>query len=275
MDQQTRRSSRAASEGAAPSIVLQLLGGFSLNWHGTPVSLTGPGERLVAFVALGRTRRTVLMRALFPDSDEVHVMGRFRTTLWRVGTSCPRLLIADGAFVRLGERIELDVETLTSWAARVQDGVVGDPGFLRADNWDLMCEADDDWTNAERERLHELRFHALLDAAELLRHRGQLGAAMQTALSCVAEDPLRESAQRAAIAVHLAEGDVDAAYHRYRSFAALLRRELGVTPSRALMGLLEGSGVVLGARRPVLTSANLDARTASLTSGSKRATAPA
>ena len=247
MNQQTREEVRPVLADGDRSIVLHLLGGFSLNWHGSPATLTGPGRLLVALVALGRTRRTALTRALFPDSDDLHGMGRFRTTLWRVGTSCPGLLIADGPYVRLGERVDLDVETLTSWAASVRDGFVGDCEFLRADTWDLLSEIDDDWVNGERERLRELRFHALIDAADLLRGRGRLGAAMQAALSCVAEEPLRESGQRAAIAVHLAEGDVAAAHRRYRAFAALLRRELGVAPSSALVGLLEASGVPLGA----------------------------
>jgi DNA-binding SARP family transcriptional activator len=229
------------------TIALQLLGGFALRRHGTPVTLNGPGQQLVAFVALGRTRRTGLTRALFPDSDDVHAMGRFRTTLWRVGTACPGLLVVSGPCVSLGEEVELDVARLTSWAVHVTDGFVGDVRFMTPDNWDLLPDVDEDWVSGERERLRELRFHALIEAADLLRSRGRLGAAMQACLGCVAEEPLRESGQRAAIAVHLAEGDVEAAYRRYRRFAELLRRELGVRPSGALVGLLEASGLRLDA----------------------------
>jgi DNA-binding SARP family transcriptional activator len=54
----------------------------------------------------------------------------------------------------------------------------------------------------------------------------------------VAEEPLRESAQRALVAAHLVAGDAAAARTAYADFADLLRTTLGVAPSRRINELV-------------------------------------
>ena len=55
-------------------------------------------------------------------------------------------------------------------------------------------------------------------------------------------DPLRESAQRALIAVHLAEGNVVEAHRVFTRYRRLILDELGVEPAIALQAPVDGMG---------------------------------
>ena len=94
----------------------------------------------------------------------------------------------------------------------------------------------------ERERLRHQRLHALESLAARLRRQGRHGAAVDAALAAVAAEPLRETAQRALVAAHLAEGNVIEAIRGYRRFAALLHDELGLRPSAQLDALFADVG---------------------------------
>jgi hypothetical protein len=96
----------------------------------------------------------------------------------------------------------------------------------------------DDWVVFERERLHQLRLHALERTAELMLQRGNLDLALQVALEAVRGEPLRETSNAALISVYLAEGNISDALQQYDVFTALLDRELGLPPSQRITGLL-------------------------------------
>jgi DNA-binding SARP family transcriptional activator len=59
-------------------------------------------------------------------------------------------------------------------------------------------------------------------------------------LAAVGREPLRESAHRALIQAHLAEGNAGEAVRRYRRYAEIADRELGVEPSPMMRALLNG-----------------------------------
>jgi DNA-binding SARP family transcriptional activator len=67
--------------------------------------------------------------------------------------------------------------------------------------------------------------------AARLAAEGLFGMALEAALAALRSDPLRESAHRAVIRIHLAEGNLAEAAQAYRQCRALLARELGVEPS--------------------------------------------
>ena len=96
---------------------------------------------------------------------------------------------------------------------------------------DLLPDWSDEWLTAERERLRQLRLHVLETVAARLAAEGLFGMAMEAALAALRSDPLRESAHRAVIRIHLAEGNLAEAVHAYRQCQSLLARELGVAPS--------------------------------------------
>jgi DNA-binding SARP family transcriptional activator len=74
-------------------------------------------------------------------------------------------------------------------------------------------------------------------ASQLLR-QGRHSAALDAALHAVAVDPLRESAHRVAVEVHLAEGNVPEAQHQYQACRQLLLGELGLNPTTEFADLV-------------------------------------
>jgi DNA-binding SARP family transcriptional activator len=103
---------------------------------------------------------------------------------------------------------------------------------------ELLPDWYDEWVLFERERLRELRLHALEALATRLSAAHRWGAAMDAALAAVAADPLRESAHRAVIETHLAEGNCCEAIRHYVLFRNLLRRRIGIEPSVEIGQLL-------------------------------------
>jgi DNA-binding SARP family transcriptional activator len=70
---------------------------------------------------------------------------------------------------------------------------------------------DDEWVVADRERFRMLRLEALERGAERLIERTEYGRAMEAALAATLSDPLRESARRLVVRVHLGEGNLASA----------------------------------------------------------------
>ncbi|MFM9633311.1 bacterial transcriptional activator domain-containing protein [Streptomyces galilaeus] len=59
-------------------------------------------------------------------------------------------------------------------------------------------------------------------------------------LAAAAIDPIRETAHRIIIEIHLSEGNVASAVRCYQHYEAYLQQELGVSPSPHMTDLLEG-----------------------------------
>ncbi|MEU4496969.1 bacterial transcriptional activator domain-containing protein [Streptomyces sp. NPDC023998] len=102
----------------------------------------------------------------------------------------------------------------------------------------LLPGWSEDWLIMERERWDHLRVYAL----ESLAHRCQMAQdylhALQMALAVIAIDPIRETAHRIVIEVHLAEGNVASALKRYHDYCDFLRQELNVAPSPQMTRLV-------------------------------------
>jgi DNA-binding SARP family transcriptional activator len=62
----------------------------------------------------------------------------------------------------------------------------------------------------------------------------------------IADDPLRESARRTLIRVHLAQGNIHDALSQYATYRDILRDDLGLDPSPQMAALIEGLGVGAG-----------------------------
>jgi DNA-binding SARP family transcriptional activator len=137
--------------------------------------------------------------------------------------------------VRISQRVTVDAHDLVETARRV---LAGDPdagraGFgLLVDAGELLPGWEDEWVYGERERLRQLRLHALEALAYQMSERREFGLAVEAALAAVRAEPLRETAQRALIRVHLREGNLVEARRQYDECARLFAREIGVTPTR-------------------------------------------
>ena len=201
-------------------------------------------QRLVARLCLaGRPARSAIAGELWPDVPEEHAQGSLRSALWRLQKAVPGLVDASGSALRLASGVRVDVAELSAWARRVQDPASRPEEIAAIDpasRAELLPGWYDDWVLLERERLRQLRMHGLERAALRLAAAGRYGEALQAAYAAVRAEPLRESAHRAVVRVHLSEGNPTEALRAFELFRGLLADELGVAPTAALTGLVQG-----------------------------------
>lgn len=225
---------------------LSLLGGWQLVQEGVTLHLPASGQRLLAFLCLhGRSSRSRLAGTLWPESSERHAYGSLRSALWRIHKSGAGLLVADGDQLVLDASVDVDVRDLLRDIRGLLDGVApprepGVPRYLL--EGELLPGWYDDWVLFERERLRQLRLHALEALALSLAGEGRFAAAVEAGLAAVRTEPLRESAHRVVVRVHLAEGNVTEAFRQYEACRRLFAAELGLEPSALLTGLLPTPG---------------------------------
>ncbi len=223
---------------------LQLLEEFALERHGATRSVPVGGQRVLAFLALsGPTHRCVVAGTLWPEVAETHALASLRTSIWRMNRSLPGVILTEGMRLSLPAAVSVDSRDQESFVTRLLREHVQDEAWILAGidhlwGGELLPGWYDDWVIFERERLIQLRLHALEHAAGVLTRSGHLDSALQLALEAVRTEPLRETANAVLIDVYLAEGNVSDAVHRYDTFRDLLRRELDLDPSPALARLL-------------------------------------
>jgi DNA-binding SARP family transcriptional activator len=238
-----------------PAARVRLLDGFELELPGRAGPTAGDDlpravQRLVAHLCLARrTTRTAAAGRLWPDVPEDHAHGSLRSALWRLNRVAPGLVAASGGALRLAADVRVDVRDLTDWARRATAPPTG-PGDVAVPDaallGDLLPGWYDDWVLLERERLRQLRMQALEAVAARLASLGRHGEALETAHAAIRAEPLRESAHRTVVGVHLAEGNVVEAVRAFEFFRTMLEEELGVPPSERMTRLVQH---VLGSRR--------------------------
>jgi DNA-binding SARP family transcriptional activator len=199
---------------------------------------------LLAFVALrrGRVERPYAAGALWPFGDDMRAAGNLRSALWRLRRAGVDVIDADKWSLALAPGTVVDVHQLVGWATRLIDGNARPEDLtlrhLPDDPCHLLSGWYDEWVILERERVRQRVLHGLEALAHLLTEQARYAEAVEAAMRAVADEPLRESAQRALLSVYLAQGNMVEAQGAYTSFARLLRRELGVEPSRLISDLL-------------------------------------
>ena len=103
----------------------------------------------------------------------------------------------------------------------------------------------------ERERVRQIRLHALEALSRQRKHAGRFADAIDLALAAIAIEPLQESAHLALIEAHVAEGNLAGAVRQYNEYSELLDRELGLSPTFDVSG---PAVVSQGADAPELNS---------------------
>ena len=216
-------------------IAVRVLGGFEL-WRGAElVALPLFAQRLVAFLAV-RERpqfRTAVACSLWLDTTEARASANLRTALWKIRQIDGALIQINGNYLSLSDAADTDLATLLAQARRLisTDHELVDTDTdvysLRAD---LLPDWDEEWILFERERLRQLRCHALEALCRRLSGRGRHAESIDAGQAAVAAEPLRESAHRALIAAHLAEGNLCEARRQFVLYRQLLWSNLGVLP---------------------------------------------
>jgi len=210
-------------------------------------------ERLVAFVALHERPllRPYVAGTLWPERPDQRAAANLRSSLWRLRRTNCLVIEATVSHVALVSGARVDVRDLLSLA----HSIVRRPPYWRRRDLTLILEPGellpgwyDEWVIAERERLNQIRIHALETLSELLIVEGSLAEAVEAGLAAVREQPLRESAHRVLIEAYLAEGNQWEAVHQYRRYQHVLRHELGVDPSPKMQNLIRHLGAAPSGR---------------------------
>jgi DNA-binding SARP family transcriptional activator len=117
---------------------------------------------------------------------------------------------------------------LTEISDRLAAGDEGSIGLLQQE---VLPGWPESWLVNTREWFRQVRLHALEKMCDQHRATGRLDSALAAALAAVACDPLRESAHRRLVLIHLSEGNLAEALRQYHVYRELVRSELGLPPS--------------------------------------------
>lgn len=221
---------------------LRLIGGFSLERLSQPIRLPRATQRLIAYLALQQhpTPRPHVAGTFWPDATDARAMGNLRSLLWRLPEFGSHVVVRAGDELDLASEMIVDVRNVNELALRLldrPDDVSSAQVEALVHSGGLLPDWSDDWVLVERERLRQVRLHALERLCEQLSAQRQFGRAVDVCLAAVTEEPLRESAQRQLILVHLAEGNRIEALRQYAAYQLLMREELGLEPAREITEL--------------------------------------
>src|SRR3954452_13678264 len=154
---------------------LRLLDGFELRDHVSVVPVAMTAQRLLAFLAL-QTRpvqRVYVAGSLWADSDEAHANASLRSALWRVQRLRCDVITATATHLSLARHVDTDIRS-AAVLARELIRRSSTPTPVEVDAIcalaDLLPDWYDDWLEFERERLRQLRLHALDAACRQLAH---------------------------------------------------------------------------------------------------------
>jgi DNA-binding SARP family transcriptional activator len=229
---------------ADPALIsMRLLGAFALRIGQQDVSLTPNAQRLLAYLALERrwTPRTTVATTLWPGTAPARAGGNLRSALWRITRAVGRVIVTVHAqSVRLDEDVDVDAVHVERGANRCAESRTPVPEPLDVDllSVDLLPGWTDEWVVIHRECFRQVRLRALESLCAHHRRVGQLRQAMDLALTAVSAEPLRESAHRQLVQVHLAEGNVAEAVRQYDVYRRMLRQQLGLVPSPVMRQLV-------------------------------------
>jgi DNA-binding SARP family transcriptional activator len=242
------RVHRGGVPAAEAGPTIRLLNGFDVTLGGRPLRLSANVQRLLALLAL-RERpqpRSIVAATLWIDRPGERAAANLRTALWKLGADGHHLIVANDGTLAIADEVAVDFR-IVARAARelVQEnrpprGETQPDEHLAVDMFagDLLPDWDEDWIQFERERLRQLRIHAIEALSRQYTSAGRFAEAVDAGLTAVAADTLRESAHRVLIEAYLGEGNVVEARRQFDQFRAVLWHSLRLEPSNALSVLV-------------------------------------
>ena len=224
----------------AGPVRIALLRGFQLTQGGLPVTLPLGAQRLVAFLAIHDrpVLRLFVAGNLWLDKPEELACASLRSALWQLRRNGLDVVRVNRNRLQLSDRLGVDVWETVAEARQVIGGDGHVARLHRLLTGDLLPDWYEDWVVLERERIRQLRLHALEALGQRLIDQGRPAQAIEAGLAAVAADPLRESAHRVVISAHLAEGNRSEALRQYETYARLLDEHLDIGPSDRMMALI-------------------------------------
>jgi len=225
--------------GTEAGAQLALLDGFAVAYRGTPGSLPFRAQRVLAFLAFQDrpVLRVYVAGRLWPDVTESRAAGSLRSALWCLGRLEFCVVVATPRTLQLAPNVAVDAREASAWAKRILHGSTGfDEADLDGARYpgELLPDWYDDWVVLEREQLRELRLHALETLGDRLMSHERYGEAVEAALTVLRLEPLRDSAHRLLIRIHLAEGNHAEALRQYNGYRRRLLETLSLVPSHEM-----------------------------------------
>lgn len=224
-------------------VAIRLSGPFELSVNGCRIGVPHTVERMLAALALanGSVSRARLAGELWYDADEQRAASNLRTALWRLNQARVDVVVTARDLLALAPDVVVDVRELVTMFRTTICGVSPDAvarAELLTTHTDLLPEWDDLWVATERERFRLLRLEALESAASTMIAAQRYWAALDLALFAVGSDPLRESAWRLVVRIHLLQGNLAEAVRAYHSYRIMLLDEMGMVPSDLMQDLV-------------------------------------
>ncbi|MEP6648308.1 MAG: BTAD domain-containing putative transcriptional regulator [Lapillicoccus sp.] len=225
---------------------IRLLGGFDLSGPNGRVEVPPAGQRLLAYLAIQghAVRRSTVAAAIWPDVDEARARANLRSTVCRLGALAP-VVDATAASLAIAPHVIVDVDDLQQQVTAARSGQIWAAGPRPGFDLELLSGWEEEWVALERERVRQLELHLLDDVVSTSVQDGRHGEGVDAAMRAIRLDPWRESSHAGLLRALLAGGNRAAALAHFRRFAAQMREELGLSPSR---DLLEVIGEILPAR---------------------------
>jgi DNA-binding SARP family transcriptional activator len=233
---------------------VRMLGAFDLTINGQRVT-DWRGQRtqsLMQFLTAHRQRsvpRDELIAAVWPDVDEDNGRHRLhqavyelRRILHAIDPDRSPVVCVDGGYrvdhevpiwVDVEEFDDLTSAASRSFAARQHDDAIElGRQALNLYRGDFLGQATGaDWATAERNRLRARFVQLSIHLGELLADRGEDVAALAVVDPVLSTEPWNEDATVIAMRCHARGGSRSMAAATYRSCAAALTREFGITPA--------------------------------------------
>jgi DNA-binding SARP family transcriptional activator len=259
-DDQRRSATTRAPHTDTPGLTshrVTVLGSFTLTSHGTAVPLGVDARRLVAYLAVHPRpqERSALAADLWPGTAADAAARLLSDAIAAVDV--PGLLAEDGPTLSLAAEVQVDLADALGLVRGLPEIPVDDTPDISLLAADILPGWTASWIAVERERFRQLRLHAVEERSLRLSAAGLHDEAVALAESAVKAAPSRESARRALIEAHLAQGNIAAAVAQYDDYRELLRSSVGGPDPSGLDGLLPPAPAwpVLRARRPMPRSA--------------------
>jgi DNA-binding SARP family transcriptional activator len=230
-----------------PRIELSLIRDFEARLDGVPLDIPPNSQRLVCFLAFQDrpVRRAYVSGTLWFNADESRASASLRSALWRLPpVPQGKLVCASHTHVWLGDGISVDVKEVMSRGMAVLDARAGEAELVDVARElidfgdDMLVGWYDDWAIMQRECFRQVRLHTLDRIGERLIEGGRLCDALYVGLAGVRAEPLRESAHRLLVRVHLEEGNIAEALRQYHAYSALMQRELHSHPSPVMQHMI-------------------------------------
>jgi DNA-binding SARP family transcriptional activator len=224
---------------------LKLLDGFELRCGGQRVALPMSAQRLIAYLAVHphRLRRVHVAGALWMDTPEERAFANLRSALWRLQHAGGSLVDAGGGTIGLHPELRVDLHDAAGLAGallELRPGATRPGVSWRILKGELLPDWDEDWLAVEREHQRHLSLQALEALADDMLMGGNVGPALEIALAVYAREPLRESAHRLLVRVHLDSGNSFEAIRQYRMYEGMTLSRLGLPPSPHMHDLVRG-----------------------------------